>query len=68
MYDDCHGCTDCADCFIWVVKPSNTIHVAHIEATNRPAHLVQGYAALERIICIWLVNNPVDLDTYWTVH
>jgi hypothetical protein len=32
-----------------------------------PAHLVRENAALGRMGSGWLINNHVDLDTYWTV-
>ena len=34
----------------------------------RPAHIVRENAASDRIDIIWLVNNHVDLDIYWTVY
>ena len=33
-----------------------------------PAHLLQENAASGGIDRIWLVNDHVDLDTYWTVY
>jgi len=33
-----------------------------------PAHLVRKNAASGGIDSVWLVNDHVDLDTYWTVY
>jgi len=45
------------------------MHIVPVEAIVGRAHLVQeNNAASDRINSVWLVNNHVDLDTYWTVH
>jgi hypothetical protein len=44
------------------------MHIVPVEAIGEPAHLVQENAASGGIDSVWLVINPVDLDTYWTVY
>jgi len=64
-----YGWADCVDGFIRVVKPTDKMHIVPVGAIVRPAHLVrENNAALDRIDSVWLVNNYVDLDTYWTVY
>jgi len=67
-YKDLHGWADCVDGFIQVVKQTNQIHTVPIAAVVGPAHLVRENASLGSIDSVWLVNNHVDLDTYWTVY
>jgi len=67
-YNDVHGWADCVDGFIRVVKQTNKMHVVPVGAVVGPAHLVRENAALGGIDSVWLVNNHVDLDTYWTVY
>jgi len=67
-YNDLHGWADCVDGFIRVVKQTNKMHIVPVGAVVGPAHLEQQNAALGGIDSIWLVNNHVDLDTYWTVY
>jgi len=67
-FKDLHGWADCVDRFIRVVKQTNKIHMVPIGAIVGPAHLVWENAALGGIDSVWLVNNHVDLDTYWTVY
>jgi hypothetical protein len=67
-YKDLHGWADCVDGFIRVVKQTNTMHIVPVGEIVRPAHLVREHATSSGIDCIWLVNNHVDLDTYWTVY
>jgi hypothetical protein len=68
-YKDLHGWADCVDGFIWVVKQTDKMHIVPDAAIVGPAHLVQeNNAASDRINTIWLVNNDVNLDTYWTVY
>jgi len=67
-YKDLHGWADCVDGFIRVVKQTNKMHIVPIGAIVGPAHLVWENAASDGIDCVWLVNNHVDLDTYWTVY
>jgi len=67
-YKDLHGWADCVDGFIQVVKQMNRMHSVPVRAVVRPAHSVLQNAALGGIDSVWLVNNHVDLDTYWTVY
>jgi hypothetical protein len=67
-YKDPHAWADCVDGFIRVVKQIDTMHIVPVGAIVGPAHLVRENAASDRIDSIWLVNNHVDLDTYWTVY
>jgi len=64
---DLHGWADCVDRFIRVVKQTNNMHIVPIGAIVGPAQLVWANAASGGIDSVWLVNNYVDLDTYWTV-
>jgi hypothetical protein len=41
--------------------------IVPVRAIVGPAYLVQESAVSNRIDTIWLVNNHVDLDIYWTV-
>jgi hypothetical protein len=67
-YKDLHGWADSVVGFIWIVKQTNKIHIVLVGAIVGPAHLVQENAALGGMDSVWLVNNHVDLDTYWTVY
>jgi hypothetical protein len=68
-YKDPHGWADCVDGFIRVVKQTDKMHIIPVGAIVGPAHLVrENNAASDRIDNVWLVNNHVDLDTYWTVY
>jgi len=67
-YKDPHGRADCVDGFIRVVKQTDKMHIVLVGANVGPAHLVRENAASDRIDSVWLVNNHVDLDTYWTVY
>jgi len=67
--NDPHGWAECVDKFIQVVKQIDTMHTMPVGALVGPAHLVpENNGALDRIDNVWLVNNYVDLDTYWTVY
>jgi hypothetical protein len=68
QYKDLHGWADCVDRFIWVAKQTDKMHLVPVGAIVEPAHLVQENAASVTINSIWLVNNHVDLDIYWTVY
>jgi hypothetical protein len=69
MYNDPHGWADWVDEFIRVVKQTDKMHIVHVGAIVGPAHLLrENNAASDGIDTIWLVNNLVDLDTYWTVY
>jgi len=68
-YNDPHGWAASVGGFILVVKQTDKMHIVPFGAIVGPAHLVQeNNAASDRINSIWLVNNHVDLDTYWTVY
>jgi len=67
-FKDLHDWADCVDGFIWVVKQTNKIHIVPVEAMVRLEHLVRENAASCGIDSVWLVNNHVDLNTYWTVY
>jgi len=63
-----HGWADCVDGYIRVVEQTDMIHIEPVGAIVGLAHLVQENAASDRIDSAWLVNDHVDLDTYWTVY
>jgi len=65
---DLHGWANCLDGFIQVVKQMNKMHIVPIGACIGPANLVQESAESGGIDSIWLVNNHVYLETYWTVY
>ena len=67
-YKDFHGWADCVDGFIQVVKEPNKMHIIPVGAIVGPAHLVRENATSGGINSVWLVNNHVDLDTYWSVY
>jgi len=67
-YRDLHGWADCFDEFIRVAKKMNLMHNVLVGAIVGPAHLERVNAASGSIDSVWLVNNHVDLDTYWTVY
>jgi len=66
MYKHPHGWADCVDGFIRVVKQTDLMHIVPVGAIVKLADLVRENAASDRIDIVWLVNNHVDLDTYWT--
>jgi len=66
-FKDLHSWADCVDGFIQVVQQTNKIHIVSVGTRVGPAHLVQKNAASGGIDSVWLVDNHVDLDTYWTV-
>ena len=68
QYNNLYGWADCVDRFIWVVKQPDKIHIVPVGEIVELAHLVQENASSVTINSIWLVNNHVDLETYWTVH
>jgi hypothetical protein len=66
---DQHGSADCVDGLILVDKQTDKMHIIAVETMVGPAHLVQeNNAASDRIDSVWLVNNHLDLATYWTVY
>jgi hypothetical protein len=66
QFKDLHGWADCVDRFIRVVKRTNKMHIVRVGVIVGPAHLARENAVLGGIDRLWLVNNHVDLDTYWT--
>jgi len=67
-FKDLHGWADCVDGFIGVVKQTNKRQIVPVVAIVVLAHLVGENATLGGIDSIWLANNHVDYDTYWTVY
>jgi len=67
-FKDLRGWADCVDGFIRVVKRTNKMHIVPVGAIVALAHLVRENAASGGIDSMWLVNNHIDLDTYWTVY
>jgi len=67
-YNNLQGWPDCVDRFIWVVKQTDKMHIVPVGAIAGLAHLVGENTASDRIDSIWLVNNHVDVNTYWTVY
>jgi len=65
-FKDHHGWADCGDGFIRVVKQRNKIHIVHFGVMVGPEHLVWENIASGGIDSVWLVNNHVALDIYWT--
>jgi hypothetical protein len=68
QYKDLHGWADCVDGFIQVVKQTNKMHIEPVGVIVGPAYSVRENAASGSLGSIWLVNNHVDLDTYWNVY
>jgi hypothetical protein len=67
-YKNPHGWADCIYGFIRIVKHTDKMHIVPVGAIVGPAQLVQENPAYDRIDRIWLVNNHMNLDTYWTVY
>jgi len=67
-FTDPHGSADCFDKFIQVVKQADRMHIVPVGAIVGLAHLGWENVPSDRIDSVWLVNNHVDLDTYWTVN
>jgi hypothetical protein len=67
-FKDLHGWADCVDGLIRVVKQTNKMNIVPVGAIVGPPYLVRENPALGGIDSVWLVNNLVDLDTYWTVY
>jgi len=67
-FKDLHGWADCVDWVIRVVKQTNKMHIVPVGAIVVPAYLVQVNPAVGGINSVWLVNNRVHLDTYWTMY
>jgi len=67
-YNDRRGWDHCVDVFIRVVKQTDIMHIVPVGAIVRLAHSVRETIASYRIHSVWLVNNQVDLNTYWTEY
>ena len=67
-FKDLHGWADCVDGLIRIVKQRNKMHNVPVRVIVGHVHLVREHAAPGGIDNIWLVNNHVYLDTYWTVY
>ena len=67
-FKDLHVWADCVDRFIWFVKQMNQMHNVPVGLKIGLSHLVRENAASGGVDTIWLVNNHVDLDTYWTEY
>jgi len=65
---DHHGWADCVYGFNRVVKQMNKMQNVPIGAVVGMMHLLWEKAASGGIDGVWLVNNTVDLDIYWTVY
>jgi len=63
-----HGWADCVDGCICVVKQMNSMHIVTVGAIVQLAHLVQDKAAAGVIDSVWLLNNHIEFDIYWTVY
>jgi len=46
----------------------NKIHIVPSGVIVGPAHLVRENAASDGMDSVWLVNDDVDVDMYWTVY
>jgi hypothetical protein len=68
MFKDLHCWADSVGELIWVVKQTKKMHIVPVGVLVGPAHCVRETAASGGIDSIWLVNNHVDLDIYWTVY
>jgi hypothetical protein len=55
------------DGIVRVVKESKP-HVIAVEKIEVPCHLVPESQAVTGNSSVWIVNNQVDLDTYWDVY
>jgi hypothetical protein len=44
------------------------VNIVPVEAIVGPEYLVRENAALGGMDSVWLVNNHVDSDTYWTLY
>jgi len=67
-FNDLPGWAECIDGFIWVVKLTNMMHIVPVGAMIQQAHVLRRNAAAGSINNRLLVNNHIELDTYWTVY
>jgi len=63
-----YGWAESVHGMIQVVKQTNKMHIDLIRAFVEQVHLVQANAASDRIYTVWLVNDHIDSDSYWTVN
>jgi hypothetical protein len=74
QFQDRRGWADKIDGFIQVVKLIHKMYIVPVEAIVRPAHLVRvdqevpNSCSNHGDTSVWLLNNQVDLDSYWTVY
>jgi hypothetical protein len=50
------------------VKQTNKVNIVPVGAIVGLEYLVRENAALGGMDSVWLVNNHVDSDTYWTLY
>jgi len=62
------GWADCVDGIIRDVKQTIRMHILPGGEMVGLAHFVRENAAAGCMDSIWLVNNHVHLDTYWSVY
>jgi len=67
-YKDPPGWADCINRVIRVVKQTDTMLIVPVRAIRGLAQLLWLNSASDRINRVWLLNNLVDLDSYWTVY
>jgi hypothetical protein len=67
-YKDLPVWADCVDRFVRVVKQTNKMYIVPVGAIVRAVHLVWENATSGGIDSMWLVNNHVASDIYWTVY
>ena len=65
QYNDYYGRADCIDVVIQVAKQTEIIQFVPVGAIAGLEYLVPDNATLNMIDCVWLVNNHMELDTYW---
>jgi hypothetical protein len=67
QYKDLHCWAYHISRYIPVVEDTDIMHIVPLGVFVGLAHLVRQHAVSDRVNGVWLVNNHVDLDTYWTV-
>jgi len=67
-FKDLQGWAVCFDRFILVVKQTDLMHMVPVGRSVGIAPLVRENAASDAINSLWLVNDHVNLDSYWTVY
>jgi len=68
QYNDLLGWAECVVRFIWVGRRTDKKHIVPVGANIGLAQLVWENPASDRIDRVWLENNHMELDTYWTVN